>query len=109
MWLNVLHLHGEALMFELATELPVQVVNWHDRVAGPSLPEGKALVGGAVCGGLRRWETMVLGDPAAVRAEAEQAISSVERRGMILGSGCVVPVTAPRSNLQAARESVGFA
>ncbi|MGD2252351.1 MAG: uroporphyrinogen decarboxylase family protein [Anaerolineales bacterium] len=109
MWLNVLHLHGVALMFELAAELPVQVVNWHDRVAGPSLPEGKALVGGAVCGGLRRWDTLVLGDPAAVRTEAEQAISSVERRGMILGSGCVVPVIAPRSNLQAARESVGFA
>ena len=109
-WLNVLHLHGEALIFELAEVLPAQVVNWHDRSTPPSLIEGKARLRGAVCGGLRRWETMVLGDPQSVRSEAREAIDATEGgRGLILGTGCVVPVIAPRANLRAAREAVDFA
>ncbi len=108
-WLNVLHLHGEAPIFDLALEYPAQVVNWHDRHTPPDLAQGKRRFAGAVCGGLRREETLVLGDPGAVRAEARQAIRSLGGRGLILGAGCVVPVTAPRANLQAARKAVDFA
>jgi uroporphyrinogen decarboxylase len=107
-WLNVLHLHGEALMFDLVESLPVDVVNWHDRVVGPSLKEARGVVPGAVCGGLRREDTLVLGDPDAVKAEAQGAIRSVDGRGMVLGSGCVVPITAPRANLMAARSAAEF-
>jgi uroporphyrinogen decarboxylase len=106
--LNVLHLHGEALMFDLAARLPVQVVNWHDRETWPTLKEGKAMIEAAVCGGIRR-ETVVLGSPARVREEAESALQSVDRRGMILGTGCVVPILAPHGNLMAARAAVDFA
>jgi uroporphyrinogen decarboxylase len=103
LWLNMLHLHGDALIFDLAREYPVQVVNWHDRHTAPDLALGKRLVQGAVCGGLRRWETLVLRDPEAVRAEAAEAIRAVDGRGLILGAGCVVPIVAPRSNLKGAR------
>jgi uroporphyrinogen decarboxylase len=108
-WLNILHLHGESPIFELALELPVQVVNWHDRHAGPNLSEGKRRFAGAVCGGLRREETLVLGSPDRVRAEARQALRAVGGRGLILGAGCVVPILAPRANLRAARMAVEFA
>jgi len=106
LWLNVLHLHGSALMFDVASTYPTSVVNWHDRETHPGLELGKRTVQGAVCGGLRRWDTMVLGSPAAVRAEARDAIRSVQGRGLILGTGCVVPVIAPRGNIKAAREVV---
>lgn len=103
MWLNVLHLHGESLIFEVAERLPAQVVNWHDRKAGPDLGEAGSRLSGAVCGGLRRWETLVLGDPEAVRREGQEALGALGGRGVILGAGCVVPVVAPRANLLAAR------
>ncbi len=109
MWLNILHLHGEALMFELASDYPVQVVNWHDRQAGPSLEEGSASVAGAVCGGLHRSKTLVLSNPEQVRLEAQAALTLSGGAGVILGAGCVVPVTAPRANLKAARHAVDFA
>ena len=96
-------------MFELAAQLPCQVVNWHDRDAGPSLAEAKKGLQAAVCGGLQRERTLVLGDPATVRSEAEDALRSVDGRGIILGAGCVVPVLAPRGNLMAARAAVDFA
>ncbi len=109
LWLNVLHLHGEALMFDLVEHLPSHVVNWHDRDAGPSLAEAKGIVPGAVCGGLRREQTLVLGNPEAVQAEAQDALDSVGGRGMVLGAGCVVPIMAPRANLMAARRAADFA
>jgi len=109
LWLNLLHLHGEAVMFDLALRYPVQVVNWHDRHTPPSLADARRIFKGAVCGGLRRWETLVLGSPEQVVAEVKDAVGAVGGRGMILGAGCVVPVHAPRANLEAARRALDFA
>jgi uroporphyrinogen decarboxylase len=107
LWLNVLHLHGDDIDFDLASGLPVQVVNWHDRETPPTLRDGRRLAGKAVCGGLSRVETLVLGNPARVRAEAAEAIRQTDGgRGLILGTGCVLPINAPRSNLLAARRAV---
>lgn len=110
LWLNVLHLHGEAVMFDLATTYPVQVINWHDRETAPSLSEARRMTQLALCGGLRRQETMVLGNPRLVAREAASAIKATQGgRGFILGTGCVVPVLAPRGNLLAARGAVDCA
>ena len=107
LWLNVLHLHGTEIDFKLAAELPAAIVNWHDRETEPGLREGRRRAGRAVCGGLSRVETLVLGDPERVRTEAREALRETDGgRGLILGTGCVVPVHAPRGNLLAARNAV---
>lgn len=106
LWLNVLHLHGNRVMFDLLADYPVQVVNWHDRETPPSLREGQARIQGAVLGGLRQWETMLRGTPDEVRQEARDAIQQTGGRRFILGTGCVTPITAPWGNLRAAREVV---
>ena len=109
LWLNVLHLHGESIMFDLTGSYPVHAVNWHDRETAPSLREARRLTRLALCGGLSRRGTMVLGDPASVLNEAEAAVRATRGRGLILGTGCVVPVVAPRGNLLAARCAVDCA
>ena len=106
LWLNVLHLHGRRVMFDLLSDYPVQVVNWHDRETPPSLAEGQARVRGAVLGGLRQWETMVRGSPDEVRREAADALAQTGGRRFILGTGCVTPITAPWANLREARQAV---
>ena len=109
-WLNVLHLHGDSLIFGVAERLPAQVVNWHSISAGPPLDQAKAsLPGKAVCGGLRRQASLVLGTPEQVTEEARRSLESVDGRGIILGAGCVVPTVAPHANLAAARSAVDFA
>ena len=105
-WLNVLHLHGDDVMFDLLADYPVQVWNWHDQETPPSLAAGKAQVNGAVLGGLRQWETLLRGDPSHVREEARAAMAQTGGRGFILGTGCVAPIAAPWSNQQATREIV---
>jgi uroporphyrinogen decarboxylase len=106
LWLNLVHLHGEPVMFDLVAQYPAQVMNWHDRETPPTLAESLGRFKGAACGGWRQWETMVLGTPEQVRSEAQDAITQTGGRRLILGTGCVTPVTAPRANLRAARSVV---
>jgi uroporphyrinogen decarboxylase len=106
LWLNVLHIHGNRVMFDVVADYPVQVVNWHDRETPPTLRDGQARVGCAVLGGLRQWETMLRGSPADVQREAQDAMEQTGGRRFILGTGCVTPITAPWANLRAARGAV---
>jgi uroporphyrinogen decarboxylase len=106
LWLNVLHLHGNRVMFDLVAGYPVQVINWHDRETPPTLREGQQRFAGAVLGGLRQWETMLRGTPEQVRLEAEQSFQQTGGRRFILGTGCVTPITSPWANLRAARQAV---
>lgn len=106
LWLNMLHLHGENIMFDLFVDYPVSILNWHDQETAPDLAEGQKRFRGVVCGGLQRESTMVLGNPEQVQAEARRAIQATSARRFILGTGCVVPITAPRANMFAARKAV---
>lgn len=106
LWLNLLHLHGEDVMFDLFVDYPVAILNWHDRDTWPSLEEGQRRFSGAVCGGISREATIVYGTPDEVRAEARQAIEATGGRRFILGTGCVAPIIAPHGNLMAARRAV---
>lgn len=101
-WLNILHLHGENVMFKVFTDYPMQVINWHDRETYPSLAEGKQLFPGVVCGGLQREQTMELGTPEHVHSEACDAILATENKRFILGTGCVLQITTPGANIRAA-------
>jgi len=102
-----LHLHGRNVMFDLVLDYPVQAINWHDQETPPSLREALQRFPRALIGGLRQWETMVRGTPEQVRAEARAAFEQTDGgRRWVLGTGCVTPITAPWSNLWAAREAV---
>jgi uroporphyrinogen decarboxylase len=105
-WLNILHLHGAAPMFEVVTDYPVQIVNWHDRETGLSLADGKLKFGGAVSGGLGRWDPMHTGTPLEVREQARDAIDQTHGQRFVLSTGCVIMTTTPTSNIRAAREIV---
>uniref|UniRef100_A0A7C4PM97 Uroporphyrinogen decarboxylase n=1 Tax=Anaerolinea thermolimosa TaxID=229919 RepID=A0A7C4PM97_9CHLR len=105
-WLNIVHIHGTDIMFSRVLDYPASVINWHDRQTAPSLAEARLLWKSVLCGGLRQWETMVLGTPAQVIEESREAIHQTLGERFILGTGCVVPVTAPAGNLLAARQIV---
>ena len=107
LWFNLIHLHGENVMFNLAADYPAQVINWHDVETPPSLDEALSRTNMAVCGGIRQWDTMLRGTPDDVQAEAKAALEATGGRRFILGTGCVTPITAPTCNILAARQAVG--
>jgi uroporphyrinogen decarboxylase len=106
MWLNLVHLHGENVMFDLVAAYPAQVLNWHDVETPPSLGEAYQRTEKTLCGGLRQWDTIVRGTPEQVRAEARAAMAATGGRRFILGTGCVTPIVAPTGNILAARQVV---
>jgi uroporphyrinogen decarboxylase len=106
LWCNMLHLHGRDVYFDLADRYGLPIVNWHDREGGPSLSVARLASSAVLCGGLSR-QAMTYGDPAAVRAEAADALAVTGGRRFILGTGCVTPIIAPHGNLRAARAAVG--
>ncbi len=103
----LLHLHGLGIYFDLVSEYPAQIVNWHDRRTPPSLGEGQAQVQGAVLGGLDEWSVLRSGKPADVAAQVADAIAQTGGRRVIIGAGCVTPIDTPEENIRAAREAVG--
>jgi len=107
-WLNVLHLHGQSIMFDVATRYPVHVVNWHDLETVPSLSDGATQFQGAVCGGTHR-DTITFGSPDDIRAECEAALTTTGSKGFILSTGCVVPIIAPEGNIRVVRDAADFA
>lgn len=105
LWLNMVHIHGEDIMFDEVKDYPVAIMNWHDRLTPPSLNEAQTKFKGVVCGGLQRWKTMVNGNPQLVQEEAKEAILATNRKRFILGSGCVLPIITPHGNILAACRS----
>ncbi len=105
-WFNMMHLHGDAPMFDIMADYPVQAINWHDRETVPSLAEGKQKFSGAVCGGLGRWDAVHNGTPDDVRTQAMDAIEQTEGRRFILSTGCVLMTTSPTSNVRMVRQVV---
>lgn len=102
----VLHLHGMGIYFDLVTEYPAQIVNWHDRLTPPSLGTGSERVQGAVLGGLDEWAVLRDGKPEDVAAQVTDAMAQTGGRRVIIGAGCVTPVDTPVENIRAAREAV---
>ena len=105
LWLNMLHLHGLNVHFNLVAAYPVQIINWHDRDTSPSLADARSQTKAALCGGLRR-ETMAYDSAEEVQREAQNALEQTRGQKFILGTGCVVDIIAPHGNLMAARMAV---
>lgn len=107
LWLNVLHLHGtDDVIFDLVAGYDVPVLNWHDRDCDINLKAGLQQLAGAASGGVSR-DTMHLGTPRQVLAEARMAMAQTQGERLILGTGCVIMTNTPLSNIRALREFVG--
>lgn len=106
--LNMVHAHGEDIMFDLLAGYPAQMMNWHDRLTRPTLSEAQKRFSGLLVGGISEWQTLLDGPVDAIRAEVKDAIAQTGGRRLMVGPGCVipghVPVTHIRAAIQAATE-----
>lgn len=105
-WFNMVHFHGQAPMFQFASQFNVQSINWHDRDTEPDLTKGRSQISGAACGGLSQWEHVHNGTPTTIRDAVREAISLTSGRRYIVSTGCVTMVTSPLSNIRAVRQAV---
>ena len=110
LWCNMLHIHGKNVYFEEVAGYPVHILNWHDQETPPALRAARSTSAfqagqaSVLCGGFSR-DSLTLGTPAQISREANDAIHQLNGRGLILSTGCVVPIIAPHGNLKAAGAS----
>ena len=105
LWLNMVHIHGTGVMFDVVADYPVQIVNWHDRECDISLAEGLEQINGAASGGVSRW-TLHQESPKKALAEIQDALQQTNGRRYVVGTGCVTMITTPTGNIRALRAAV---
>ncbi len=104
---NMLHICGRALNFKAFADYPVQVVNWADRSAGPSIAYARDRVKPAIAGGVDNLKTMPEGTPANCAAEVRDALRQAKDRPIMITPGCTFdPKAVPQKNLWAIVDAV---
>ncbi|HUN67313.1 MAG TPA: uroporphyrinogen decarboxylase family protein, partial [Burkholderiales bacterium] len=101
---NMLHVHGENIMFDVLAGYPAEMINWHDRLTAPALKDALGRFKGAVVGGVEERGLLVSGAEAAVRAQVRDAIAQTGGRRLMVGPGCVAAIAAPEQNIRAVIE-----
>ncbi|MBI3373312.1 MAG: uroporphyrinogen decarboxylase [Betaproteobacteria bacterium] len=99
---NMLHVHGQNVMFGMMAGYPVEMINWHDRLTPPSLAQALPRFSGALVGGVAERDLLVTGTAGEVHAQVRDAIVQTGGKQLIVGPGCVVAIAAPEANLRAA-------
>ena len=102
---NMLHAHGDDIMFDLLSDYPVELFNWHDRLTDPDLRRAQARLSQVLVGGLNEHHTLVHGNHEEITREVEDAIEQTEGRRLIIGPGCVLPVATTETSIQAVMEA----
>jgi uroporphyrinogen decarboxylase len=103
---NLMHVHGEDIMFDLAAAYPIELINWHDRITWPSLSEAQQRFSGLVVGGINDQTTIAEGTAEEVAAQARDAIEQTGGRRLLVGPGCVIPTNTPDANVRAVIDTV---
>lgn len=104
--LNLLHVHGEDIMFDLATTYPVDMINWHDRITSPSLAEAKDQFQGVLVGGIEDRKIIAEGPIEEIRNEARTAVEQTGGRRVVVAPGCVIPTNTPDEHIRAVIDTV---
>jgi uroporphyrinogen decarboxylase len=99
---NMLHAHGADIMFDMLAAYPVEMFNWHDRLTEPSLKQAAGRYPGVRVGGVAETGALVRGDVPAIENEVRDAIAQTGGRRLLIGPGCVVPITVSDEAIDAA-------
>jgi len=89
-WFNVLHMHGEDILFDLLREYDITALNWHVGETPPAIAAYRASGGTRpIVGGLQRGH-LTNRDHAAITADIRRAREETQGRGILLAPACVI-------------------
>jgi uroporphyrinogen decarboxylase len=98
--INLIHVHGEDVFWDLAASYPVDMINWHDRTTFPNLTQAKERFKGVLVGGIERTEIST-GTEQVAREQARDAVLQTGGRRHIVAPSCVIPTNTPDANIRA--------
>jgi uroporphyrinogen decarboxylase len=88
---SMVHLHGsETVNFDTFLNLPVEALNWHDQLLGPSMVAVRAKTSKVLVAGVTDHKGLVGMDNTAMAEMFDRALKGCGPKGIILGPGCTV-------------------
>lgn len=89
-WFNVLHVHGNNIMFDVVKDYPVQAISWHVWETDPSVEDFVAKAHDkCIVGGLKRFD--ITNDQRdELAAEIKEMRQETNNKRLILAPGCVI-------------------
>lgn len=88
-WCDILHAHGNDIMFDLLKDYPVDIFNWHAGESLPGLREASLATGRCIMGGLKRAD-ITNRNKNALRHQIYESFQQMDGVGQILSPGCVI-------------------
>ena len=105
-WFNVVHMHGEGVMFDLLSDYDADALNWHIGETPPAIRDYRAASGTrAIVGGLQRGH-ITRRDFAAIRGDVERSMQETGGRGILLAPACVIRHPVDDATLRSTAELI---
>jgi uroporphyrinogen decarboxylase len=105
-WFNVVHMHGEDILFDVLKAYDVAALNWHIGETPPAIAEYRGGGGAkAILGGLQRGH-ITREDRAGIQTDIDRALSESGGRGLLLAPACVVRHPVDDATLQWTAERI---
>lgn len=98
--IRMLHVCGEDIMFESASQLDVNCLSWSAGGSNPDVDEAGRMTGKALAAGLSL-DTLAEGSPRECADMVRGVLESDVTQGLILAPDCVVKLHSPDVNLEA--------
>lgn len=105
-YFNVVHIHGDNVMWERLANYPGNCINWHDRWVAPSLGEARKITNKCLLGGIHEKEVLYKASPDEIQEHVREAIEDGGKNKLMIGPGCVAVPETPEVNYYAARVAV---
>jgi uroporphyrinogen decarboxylase len=102
-YFNVIHIHGDNIMFEKLSKYPGNCISWHDRWVTPTLSEARKITDKCLLGGINEKGVLAKASPDEIQAHIYEAIQDAGRNKLMIGPGCVAEPLTPEINYYAAR------
>ncbi|WP_159916058.1 uroporphyrinogen decarboxylase family protein [Pantoea sp. 18069] len=99
--LNMLHAHGDDIMFDLLSDYPTEMFNWHDRLTDPTIAQAAECFPQLLVGGINEHGTLMHGSEQEIENQVHEALSQTGGRRLMIGPGCVLPVAARDASIRA--------
>ena len=102
---NIVHIHGENILFEEFLDYPVQVLSWEQAYVPPSLSAARKMTDVCLMGGLgERLPNFVPADD--LEAQVESALQETQGKKFIFAPGCSGPPDMPAEQIDIIRNAV---
>lgn len=105
-WFNVMHIHGDEIMFDIFKDYPVQGLSWHVWEAAPSVEEFVAKnTGKSLVAGLRRF-MITEGNLPEIAKDVTETIRLTSGRRLLLSPGCEIRAPHDDATFAFIRETI---